>query len=663
MALKRPPAATVDENAPHGTLYDIANNINAAAQSDPDLNAPVPHTLSSAGVLTPTSRTVAVLPFGGAASDNLDFIDVSGVDPGMAVWIELADAARPVTLRHLMDTGGATAYAGIELADADLPGDGLTIDDGKKAVKVQLLGGRWLQRDSRGFPPPAGIGLQDADFGGFAMVNARFGAVAKNPPYTLVRAEVLGRMVHAQTAGQWILPDPNDAAAPWQWGDTVPWSCDASSLTFQQWDGNPPANTANHDRAQGKGAKGMLYVNSNAVGGALFWELSGMTDTAPVVGGLVRTAKWQSYTDLTLADNINVQNVATFSHTAAAGEKWLYVINFASQGAGSNGGDAAKFLFNYNVGAADIVLAQTGRPRWSTGLERQALIATRIYSGAVTVTCKLDAQHSATGFSLTAYSPLIVALRLEADEQAWTDTTTHDEPTAGVYFDVMSNTTPSLPAGDYVLLASTVFNSSAAEIVDMQVLVDGTAYGQSSAGRVGAGLPYEYTALVPVTLTAAAHTIKLQGRRGAGATVLATFGPTHVCLLKEAAFAQVDKASALTASTNSSSAFANKISASWTLKTAYNTLLLGGMHFTLPGATQSAGPSTRLRRNAANLVTTGQFGTGVDASGPPAHFFAAAVVGPQLAADAFDLGFNSVDNASSMTCDDAALVALALGPS
>src|SRR4051812_20403165 len=72
----------------------------------PGAAARVAVSIDAGGKLTPPGGDVILDTHQGAPSDFLDFVALGAVDDGASVALGIADAGRPITLRHLMAPGG-----------------------------------------------------------------------------------------------------------------------------------------------------------------------------------------------------------------------------------------------------------------------------------------------------------------------------------------------------------------------------------------------------------------------------------------------------------------------------------------------------------------------------------------------------------------------------
>jgi hypothetical protein len=661
MALVKPVVATV---VPGTSTYDdhagSTNDSNAALVQTPGLGLTTVIALDANGRLAPTtSRSIAVDTFGGAATDDLHFISLAAVPDGLEIEVELADTAHVVAVRHDSDPTGTTDAGPILLSDGRDVDDSVTLDTIYKRLRLRRRGSVFKETGRGGFPDTAStIGTAPQDFGAFEVSGMRAKIVRAAMPLTLVRAAHVGNMVQATNAGTVTLPNPNTGG--WQAGDLVLWDCPASDLVFVQWDGNPPSNAFNHDRAYAPGAQGWVQVVPNIGGTALVWRLLGATKAPTIVSGIARTYAFGVATaDYAVPNDTAVHTAHSINHLYGASEKWLYLCSFGLVGAGTTANNAAIASFVKNTGS-DVTVGHARRPRWNSGVGRYGFVWGQTYGGTGgSATYRVDVANSATAFATTVQKPAILGLRLETGEDYAQDLGPHSD-SAGSYVDVIS-WTKTTAADDFALIPGFELSGSGAIYADVQLLVDGVAAFPAEVVSIDGTGPHFWLAPWPVTLTAASHVFKLQVRRNSGSpSGTVTGANATVCLLKKAAFQQFNKDSSAAASTYTSGTYTAKLSDSWTLAAGYQTLVIGTAQAFSPNAAGGTSAKVRVRRNAALLQPEAVCGVRIDNSYEPSSVFYMGLLAPALATDSFDLGGASGDGASSVQVEGAALIALAL---
>jgi hypothetical protein len=382
----------------------------------------------------------------------------------------------------------------------------------------------------------------------------------------------------------------------------------------------------------------------------------------PPPANITRTAQWAlASADTTLANNLNWQTCCTLTHAYGANEKWLYVAAFGwGSLAGSTASDAATSRLVRNLGS-DVEVGHAGRPRWPANVDRCAIVSAQTYGGtAGSASWRVDAQHQAVGFTATIQAPLIVGIRLEANEGYAQDFGPHGD-SAGTFVNACSYTTGTLPAGDYVIVAGMETTASGNILYDCRLLIDGAAAFPAVTQSRDAPQAGSFVTFWPVTLTNAAHTVALQVRLTPGQTGTATASNATVAVLSAAAFQKAQWDASGSTGSYTSTGYTAKLSDSWTLQPSpYRTLLLASGQATVPQAAAATAAQTRLRRNAALLAPAASQGARVDGSGAPNSVAFAAIVQPANTTDAFDLGEASSDGSSLVTLQGASLIALAL---
>lgn len=649
-----------------GDIYDAATSSVSAHAQSPEFSLAVTISVDVNGVLIPSvSRHIALDTYLGASSDFMDFVDNSLPD-GCRLELTITSPLRPVTLRHNMDPAGASTRLPVILLDGQSPGDTLPIDSVLKSVVLDRSGGFLIERDRRGYPSGSPIGSSDASFGSFAILDASIKIIAQNLPYTLsIDDGILSRQLLTIGSGSLVVPDPNAPGSRWRPGMQVLWECGNGILFFKDWAGNPVFNAFGHDSAVGPGAEGWLKVSINPDTGQLRWVVTGATKSSitVVVGGTpTRVAWWKPAADLALATNtLAWQTVNSYNHAYAAGEKWLIFGHMGMQGSGSTAANATLARMVRNQGS-DVEVGHWGRPRWAQSLERSGFVTAITYPGSAgNATYRLDVAQGATTYALTAYTPWLGGIRLETDEDYGYLAGPRNDTSSTVWTDGASLSLASgFPGGSVLVIACLEIGGGPNTMVDLQMVVDGTASVPYTLGTDAPGAS-SWLVLMPLTLAAGAHTIKQQFRRNAGnASTQVSVANGVVAMLAGSRFQLFKTDVSAAPQSTAASGYTDKVSDPWTLQAGWYHMVLGGMLLTVPQAGAGILAGTRLRRNGASLINTGGFGSRVNAPTGPSSFFGAAVVTPQNLTDSFDIGFSSVDNADTVSAEQAVIAALAL---
>lgn len=628
-------------------------------------------TTVSAGVVTMPVNTgvtpnamypVVRLDGEGAAADAVEQITATMTEY-RHFMVGIVDAARPITLVN--QANDPEQSGDLILAD----GQDLTITARTQWVVLRRVGTVIEEVQRIGFVQPgsaANPATGDYNGGGNAVYNFRpFPRTITATAYTINEDD---DAVNANTRdSNWLdlIFDGADAktvdlpgGAGLAVGDGFTWNqVGAGVITFQASSGASLTHPDGYNTSTGDGAMGLAKVVK--VDASVQWAITGALDVAgsdPASRTYVQ--QLVSSTVETDAASTSFKTAVTLTHTPPDNSDWLYL------GRGFFEGDSSNTV---NTGECKLVVAGTDRckllrPRYAIHQDAVSFIWAESYGvspGSKALSLQLNSSNT-TDRSRIA-KPGLIGIQLQTDESftveagpVFNNTTT--------FADIVSHSTGTVPAGDYIILAGGQWTTDSLDTAEFVVEVDGSEITGSkrNMSRNSGGTGY-YAYACKVTLTNAGHTVKLRKRKTGSAQ--AESRNAAIVVLAAAQFKDVHYAEDQSESGESSSTgFSAHLSQGFALRAGWEHLALASAGLYLSSGASDASADLRLTRNGSIVNDETNAGTRQNAFYSPNGVIMPALVTAQSATDTYALEKKSSVDTSAHKIKGSSITILALAP-
>jgi len=642
------PSAPEAERPSLGSSFEVWQSHIDALASDRHHAAPEDVALNG-GSISPQQAAVRVLPDPETSATELLQIDLTSVADGRMVFLACGTGLTPITVRHLPE--GLSGVGEIELAD----GTDLTLTSPDDFLALQLVGTRF--RQSRTISTAALRRLiQDIDMSGFAAYGGRYFVVEHTSSARTVDVSYRGKLYVNKSSCTYTLPVAQPPSGPqWQVGDLINFRQEAASCIFVRSGGGAPRNIDNHDRGRGVGSK--MELELVQISPSFIWSLVGMT-TAPGGGGGVTT---RTYAKASSPNTISTdpgstswKEVLTLTHTPGNSEKWLYLGHMGIKGAAN-----LAVMTSYARIARGGTGPEFGGPRYSTGQEAPLLVLGASYGaspGSQDIT--LGVKSGNASYATSGVGPALVGIKLETGEFLQLAAGSGNNITGTSYADLVTMT-ETFAADDYYIFFGCAWDTGTQIGCTLAIDVDGSLKHEKSMS-FHTNEPGFFGGIVPVTLTAASHTIKLKAKCNHAGN--GTITQMVVCALKKSLFQDAASVNDGTTTTTSSTAYVDRATLSRSLLAAWDYLVVGDIDLMVDNQAPAVGALAQLARNGARVGQAARSVPRDPSTWCPVSAGFMAVVQKQQPSDAFAVQYGSQQAGDTVSGKEASLVVLSLAP-
>lgn len=605
------------------------------------------------GVASLTRVHSRLQPQDGAASDELERIDLGTVADGRKVMLSCSLTGEPITVKHL--AAGVTGDGEILLAN----GADLILNSPHEWLVLQRVDDQFHQVQPVAAGRFAAL-YQNLDMGGFGAFG---GPIVLDEHASSARDLApgdIGKQLVNTVGCTYTLPMAQPALPARQWvkGAQIFFRQEAASCIFRTSLGSVPFNLDNHDRGRGVGA--YMMVELTQISPTFKWRLSGQTQTAgapPVVVQRTFATAKSAATINTDASSTAYKNALSLVHTPGSSEKWLYLAHCGFRSSSSQNNTSAEIRL---VRAADGVGPLVGCPRYAANQMSSLLMHAASYGASPgSQSINLDFHVGNGLYSASVFAPEIIGIRLETGEFLTQGNGAANNLTNTTYVDLLTMT-ETFAADDYYFFAWAAYGSSNTGGVTLALEVDGVLKHEKAMGRHTALNGY-FGVIYPATFTAGSKTIKLKGKSNGAWN--STVGPMGICALKKSLFADTASANNGGAVTSTATAYQDFLTTSKALLSGWDYLVLGDLDTKLDGEGVTPVCKAQLARNGSRLGqefrevprTAGEY--------TPLSAGFATVITKALEEDSFALQYATAVNTNTIEVKEGTLLVLALKPS
>lgn len=644
---------TFDPSAPEadrpslGDSFEVWQSHMDALASDRHHAAPADVALVG-GSISPNQAAVRVLPDPDTDETELLQIDLDAVADGRQVFLACGIGLTPIKVRHL--PSGLSDVGEIELADAT----DLTLTSPDDFLALQRVGNRF--RQSRTISTAALRRLsQDVDMAGFAAYGGKYFVEEHTSGARTISTADRGKLLVNKASCTYTLPIAQPpSGAQWQVGDKIDFRQEAASCIFVRSGGGAPRNIDSHDRGRGVGAK--MELELVQISPSFVWNLVGMTTAPGGGGGTVRTYAKASSPNTVSTDpgSTTWKDILTLTHTPGNSERWLYLGHMGVKGAAN-----LATMTSYARIARGGTGPEFGGPRYSTGQEAPLLVLGASYGaspGSQDVT--LGVKSGNATYATSGVGPALVGIRLETGEFLQLAAGSANNITGTTYADLVTMT-QSFAADDYYIFFGCAWDTSAQIGCTLAIDVDGSLKHEKSMSFHTSENGF-FGGVVPVTLTAASHTIKLKAKCNHAGN--GTITQMVVCALKKSLFQDVASANDGTATTTSSTSYVDKATLSRALLASWDYLVVGDIDLMVDNQAAAVGALGQLTRNSARVGQAARSVPRDPSTWCPVSAGFMAVVQKQQPTDAFAVQYGSQVASDTVSGKEASILVLSLAP-
>lgn len=595
------------------------------------------------------TAAVRVLPDPENDATDLLQIDLSTVADGRMVYLACGPAGIPITLRHLWD--GITNSGEIELAD----GEDVTLTSPSDFIELHRVGSKFVQSRTIGQAVIRGL-ISDINMNGFRARGGGYFVDEHTDSARTITIDHRGTLQVNKVSCTYALPIAQPVSGPqWRVGDLINFRQEAASCIFTRVGGGVPRNLDSHDRGRGIGAK--MEVELTQITPSFVWSLVGMTTAAGGGGGAtVRTyAKAASANTIsTDAGSTSWKDILTLTHTPGNSEKWLYLGHMGIKGAAN-----LATMTSYARMARGGTGPEFGGPRFSTGQEAPLMMLGASYGaspGSQSITLGVKSGNSS--YATSGIGPSLVGIRLESGEFMALAAGSGNNVSSTSYADLLTMT-ETFGADDFYLFVGCLWDTGTQAGMTLCVDVDG-ATKHEKAMSFHTSEPGYYGVVVPVTLTAASHTIKLRAKcNHAGSGTLTNM---VIVALKKGAFQDAASTNDGSTTTTSSTAFVDKATLSRSLLASWDYLAVGDIDLMVDNQAAAVGALAQLARNGARVGQSARSVPRDVSTWCPVSAGFMAVLQQQQASDSFAVQYGSQSSGDTVSGKEASILVLSLAP-
>ena len=346
------------------------------------------------------------------------------------------------------------------------------------------------------------------------------------------------------------------------------------------------------------------------------------------------------------------------AHTPGDNESYAYIAQGWLEGDSSNSNNSGDCALQIN----GVDHARMTRPRYQIHQDPISFIWGVDYGASPgEQTFELEIDSSDAAYQTRLKQPGLIGIKLTTNESLATSTSLVTNSTTS-FADVLSHTTGVLPAGDYIIMAGCQWETSTLDSAEFVVEVDGSEVAGSKREMARNGPTQGYYAYAyKVTLTNAAHTIKLRHRKTGSADVESRYA--CIIVLDAAAFKDVHYAEAQAETgLSNSTGWTNRVSLAASLRASWEHLLIvtGGVYLSTGGGTDAA--DLRATRNGSLLLEEVNAGTRTNGNYSPNGIIMPFLVTQQSPTDSFNIETKSAVDTLDHKAKGLSVTALALAP-